>query len=411
MSRSFRFVHAADLHLGSQMAALALPEPAAARRFAEAPRAALAALVDAIGAHDAAFLVIAGDLYDGPWRDARTGLFFNREIARLGPGFPVFLLAGNHDAESRVPAAIPAPANLRRFPVARPASFRLEELGVALHGQGFAAREELRNLAAGYPPPMPGQFNIGVLHTALAGRPGHEPYAPCTAAELAARGYDYWALGHVHAFEVVAEKPHVVFPGVLQGRHPRETGAKGAVLVTVEDGQVAALERLVVDDVRWEAAAVDLAGAEDEAEVEARIARALPAVAAAAGGRPVALRLRLEGMTPLAPRLAARRGDVAATAQALAQQAHPDLWIESLEIAAAAPSAPTPADPALDLAALVAEAAADPVLAAEAAVLAAEVAARLPGGLGAGQEPLGAPLAAMIAEAAALARDRAGQGG
>lgn len=390
------------------MAALSLADPAAARRFAEAPRAALAALVAAIRDREADFLVIAGDLYDGPWRDARTGLFFNREIGRLGPGFPVFLLAGNHDAESRVPATIPAPANLRRFPTARPASFRLDPLAVTLHGQGFAGREERRNLAAHYPPAEPGRFNIGVLHSALAGRPGHEPYAPCTEQELAARGYDYWALGHVHAFEIVAEAPHIVFPGVLQGRNPRETGAKGAVLVTVEDGRVTGLERLIVDDVRWATAEVDIAGLEAEAEVEARLAPALEAAAADAGGRPLALRLRLAGVTPLAPRLAAGRGDLAASAQALAQQAHPDLWIESLELALAAPVASAPADSALDLGALLAEVAAEPALAAAAAELLAEVALRLPGGRGAEAAPLGLPTGALIAEALALARARAG---
>lgn len=393
------------------MAALGLPEAASARRFAEAPRAALAALVAAIRDREAAFLIIAGDLYDGPWRDARTGLFFNREIARLGPDFPLFLLAGNHDAESRVPATIPAPANLRRFPTARPASFRLDRLAVTLHGQGFAGREERRNLAALYPPPEPGRFNIGVLHTALAGRPGHEAYAPCTEAELAARGYDYWALGHVHAFELVAERPHVVFPGVLQGRNPRETGAKGAVLVTVEDGRVTALERLIVDDVRWATAAVDLAGVAAEAEVEARLLAAVAEAAAGAGGRPLALRLRLFGVTPLARDLLARRAGLAATAQALAQHAHPDLWIEALDLALEAPRAAVPADPALDLDALLAEAAADPALQAEAAALLAEIAPRLPGGRGAAADPLGAPLAALLAEAAALARDRAGAGG
>ncbi|MCC6305482.1 MAG: DNA repair exonuclease [Rhodobacteraceae bacterium] len=388
------------------MAALALADAGIARRFAEAPRAALAALVGAIRAHGADFLVIAGDLYDGPWRDARVGLFFNREIARLGPDFPVFLLAGNHDAESRVPAAIPAPANLRRFGTARPETFRLDGLAVALHGQGFGAREERRNLARGYPPPVPGHFNIGVLHSALAGRPGHEPYAPCTAEDLAGRGYDYWALGHVHAFEVVAERPHVVFPGVLQGRHARETGAKGAVLVSVEDGAVSALERLVVDDVRWAAATVDVAGALEEGEIEARIARALPAAAAAAEGRPLALRLRLEGTTALAPRLLARRAGLAVTAQALAQQVDPDLWLETLEVAVAAPAAAAPADPGLDLAALIAGLAADPATAAEAAALTAEIAPRLPGGGGALELPFGAAPEALVAEAAALARER-----
>ena len=95
----------------------------------------------------------------------------------------------------------------------------------------------LENYAVDYPEPVAGWFNIGVLHTAC-GRAGHENYAPCTAADLAARGYDYWALGHVHAFEIVSRDPWIVYPGNLQGRSIRECGERGAVIVEVADGVV-----------------------------------------------------------------------------------------------------------------------------------------------------------------------------
>ena len=35
----------------------------------------------------------------------------------------------------------------------------------------------------------------GLLHTAADGREGHARYAPCSVANLVAKGYDYWALG------------------------------------------------------------------------------------------------------------------------------------------------------------------------------------------------------------------------
>ena len=110
------------------------------------------------------------------------------------------------------------------------------------------------SLVRGYPPPRSGSFNVGVLHTSLDGREGHARYAPTSVAELAARGYDYWALGHVHAYEEVSQDPWMVFPGNLQGRNVRETGPKGAVLVEVADAlRVAHVERLVLDEARWAA--------------------------------------------------------------------------------------------------------------------------------------------------------------
>src|SRR2546427_294312 len=81
-------------------------------------------------------------------------------------------------------------------------------------------------------------LNVGLLHTSLNGREGHDDYAPCTAATLTNRGYDYWALGHVHRREVVSSDPYVVYSGNLQGRNARETGAKGATIVEVHEGRV-----------------------------------------------------------------------------------------------------------------------------------------------------------------------------
>ena len=58
----------------------------------------------------AAFLIIAGDVFDGDWRDYSTGLFFTREIARLGrAGIPTYAVRGNHDAESRITRRLDLP--------------------------------------------------------------------------------------------------------------------------------------------------------------------------------------------------------------------------------------------------------------------------------------------------------------
>jgi hypothetical protein len=90
-------------------------------------------------------------------------------------------------------------------------------------------------LVAGYPPTIADRFNIGILHTSLDGREGHDRYAPCTVNQLLGKGYDYWALGHVHKREIVHDAaPVILFPGNLQGRHIREEGPKGCMLVSVE---------------------------------------------------------------------------------------------------------------------------------------------------------------------------------
>ena len=140
----------------------------------------------------------------------------------------------------------------------------LPELGVAVHGRSFPERVVTEDLVPSYREALAGRFNIGMLHTSLTGREGHDPYAPTDVPTLASRGYDYFALGHVHAREVVKESgPRIVYPGNLQGRHVGETGPKGCELVTVEGGRITAAEPIALDVVRWHALTLDVSGVND----------------------------------------------------------------------------------------------------------------------------------------------------
>lgn len=408
---AFRFIHAADLHLGSPFQGLALKDAALAARFAEASREAFSALVTRAIEERVDFLIVAGDVYDGDWKDNSIGLFFNREVARLGrENIPVFLIKGNHDAESVITKTITLPENVREFPVSKPGTFRLEHLKVALHGQGFAERSARDNLALAYPKPEPGWFNIGMLHTSLTGREPHAPYAPCSVEDLRSRGYDYWALGHVHDFEVVAEDPLVIFPGNLQGRSIREQGEKGAVLVSVEDRRIRH-ERIVLDRARFHEATVAVGPEDYLAALAARVAAAVEPLAKAAEGRVVALRLRLSGETPLAREFTARFADMRDEMQAALHRAGEDVWLEKLVLDLRPPKKPAAAEGVADLEALLPEGAWNPALVEEAEARIREIAARLPGGLGADDLPLGADAAGLLAEARALLLSRSGEGG
>ena len=229
---SFRFLHAADLHVDSPLKGIERYEGAPVEAIRGASRRAVANLVSAAIEERVAFVVLAGDIFEGDWRDFGTGLFFAQQLRRLGEeGIEVFLLAGNHDAAAHMTRQLEWPANVTVFSTKAPQSVTHAASGTVLHGQGFATRAVEQDLAARYPEAVAGAFNIGVLHTALDGREGHDPYAPTRVETLRGKGYDYWALGHVHAREVVSREPWIVFPGNLQARHLRETGSKGATLV------------------------------------------------------------------------------------------------------------------------------------------------------------------------------------
>ncbi|MEM6672836.1 MAG: metallophosphoesterase [Planctomycetota bacterium] len=326
---SFSFLHAADLHLDSPLRGLAAYPGAPVAELRLASREAFAGLVRTAIERDVAFVVLAGDLFDGEWRDYDSGLWFSARLRELDAAeIPVFAIRGNHDAESRVTRRLTWPANVHVFGSDAPSTERLDAIGVAVHGQSYPDATVEANLARDYPDPVPGDFNVGLLHTALDGREGHDRYAPCTVSELAAKGYDYWALGHVHRREVVAADPYIVFPGNLQGRHVRETGPKGATLVHVERGAVARLEELALDVVRWDRIVVDVEGAGDEAEILRRVDDSLGRSTVTADGRTVAARVVLVGATELDAALRVHRERIVAEVRAAAQRVDGDAWVE-----------------------------------------------------------------------------------
>ena len=172
-----RFIHAADIHLDSPLHGLAAYPDAPADLLRNATRDAFTALVNRAIDETIDFVVIAGDLYDGTWRDHNTGIFFCREMGRLRrAGIRVYLLYGNHDAESEMTKKLVLPDNVFAFSARKCETFRIEEYKVALHGQSFRERETVDNLAAHYCSPLPGYTNIGVLHTALEGHREHAAY-------------------------------------------------------------------------------------------------------------------------------------------------------------------------------------------------------------------------------------------
>ena len=291
-----KFLHAADVHLDSSLSGLRRYEGAPIEEYRSATRRAFDNLVDLAIDEDVAFLAIAGDLYDGDWKDYSTGLYFVERMGRLHEaGVRVFIVAGNHDAASQITKRLRLPDSVTLFSTKHPEQVILEDLDVAAYGQGFASRAVTDDLSQAYPQGDSQLFNVGLLHTCLDGKPGHEPYAPCSIDGLRSKGYQYWALGHVHNREVVSEDPWIVFPGNTQGRHIREIGPKGCTLVTVENGEVSNVEHRDLDVMRWSLCELDVSASEVVDDIYDIVRERLQSASDAAEGRPVAVRLVLQG--------------------------------------------------------------------------------------------------------------------
>lgn len=331
----FKFIHAADLHVDSPLRGLDTYENAPVQRLRGATRQALVALVELAIEQRVDVVILAGDIYDGDWADFKTGLFFREQMIRLTrAGIRVFIAKGNHDAQSVISRHLPPVEGVHVFSSRAAEVIELANLGVAIHGRSFPDRAVPDDLVPTYGEPVGGAFNIGVLHTSLSGNADHATYAPTSEAALVAKGFDYFALGHIHARQVVREAhPRIVFPGNLQGRHAKETGPKGCELVTVIDGAIASTEFVPLDVVRWHQVKVDASGAHDVDALSVLIATTLREQTADALGHLHAVRLTIHGESALHLVEAAKPGQLAAVAHAATQDLDGvDVWIEQVRL-------------------------------------------------------------------------------
>ena len=329
-----RFLHAADIHLDSSLRGLERYEGAPVEEIRSATRRAFDNLIELATEEEVDFVLLVGDLYDGDWKDYNTGLYFSERMGRLREaGIRVFIVAGNHDAASQITRHLRLPDNVTLFSTRKPERVVLEDLNVGICGQGFATRAVTDDLSEAYPQGDPQLFNIGLLHTCLDGKPGHEPYAPCSVDGLRSKGYQYWALGHVHKREEVSQDPWIVFPGNIQGRHIRESGPKGCTLVTVEDREIAEVEHRDLDVMRWSLCELDVSASGTMDALYEQVREGLQSALDAAEGRPVAARLVLQGACFVHSTLHAGRERWTQEYRALATgMSGAGIWLEKVSI-------------------------------------------------------------------------------
>jgi len=330
-----KFIHCADIHLDTPLQGLAQYPGAPVDEIRNATRHAFAKVLDAAVSEKVDFLVIAGDLYDTGLKSFESALFFNKQMARLNDaGISVYLLHGNHDAASKLIKQLRPPENVHIFRASGPHTFNDNELRVAIHGQSFATPEVTEDLAARYPPPVQGFFNIGVLHTNLSGISEHANYAPCSLDTLKNKGYQYWALGHVHNRQVLCTDPYIVFPGNIQGRHGKEPGEKSCELVTVSDVATVSIAPISTSVVPWMHIDIDVSGCETADSAYENLRTVLGALLEKGKERVIALRLRFVGAAEAHAELARDPEQLRNESINLANESGNGLlWIERVELA------------------------------------------------------------------------------
>jgi exonuclease SbcD len=332
-----RFVHCADLHLDTPFRGLANVSPGTARALAQATFCAWENVVELAIQERADFLVVAGDVFDSADRSLRAQFRFRDGLQRLAEaGIPSFVAFGNHDPVCGWSTSLEWPDLCHRFGAQEVEVFPVRRDGAVIatvHGISYAREAVTEDLSQQFGVPDPAVPSVAVLHANVGGDPGHQPYSPTTVDRLAAKGFTYWALGHVHAYRVLrAHDPAVVYPGCSQSRQPNEVGARGCCLVALAGSGPPDVRFQPTDAVRYDQRSVDVTRCPTVDGIRRAALEACRGIAAAAEGRDVVVRLTLSGRTPLQAELA-HGNALADLGEALREELLADspwIWLERL---------------------------------------------------------------------------------
>jgi DNA repair exonuclease SbcCD nuclease subunit len=308
-----RFLHLADVHLDT---AFEGRSAALREHLRDALRTAFKRAVDCAIDEAVHAVLLAGDLFDDDRLSVATEAFLVDQVERLDDAsIDTIYVTGNHDpgGSGFRAAKIDWPDRFHYVDSRSPTSIELtgpeDEPQATVVAAGHVDAHEETNLAAQFPAANDDTPTIGLLHahvTSATQVEAHDRYAPCSVEDLRAPGYDYWALGHIHTRQQVDEAANAWYPGNLQGRSPRETGARGGLLVTLDDGPPDVDFRPFAPT-RWEHLILD--DLETADTVQALAQQATAAFAERAGTAQATnwlLRLTLRGPCPMADDLASR---------------------------------------------------------------------------------------------------------
>ena len=299
---SFRFLHCSDLHIDSPFKGLSLVQPSLAEKLRSSTYQAFQNVVNRALQEEVDAVLIAGDIYDGSDRSLQAQLKFRRELQKLSEvGIDTFIVHGNHDPLDGWAASLDWPKRVYVFSGAQVECRPVTKNGTVrayVHGISYLQRDVKENLAQKFKRASSECFDIGLLHTNVGNQDAHVNYAPCSIDDLVSRNMDYWALGHIHRFQVLRESnPAVVYSGNTQARHMRETGEKGCCLVTLHKNASPEIQFIPTDVVRFFQGELDLSGSISLDEVITGVRGECERFAGQVKDRDIFINLTLNGRT------------------------------------------------------------------------------------------------------------------
>lgn len=244
-----KFLHAADLHLDRSFEGLTQIPAHFQEQLMNANQNMLKTIVDTAITQAVDFILLVGDTFHQNRPTLKTQRYFFQEMARLAEAnIPVFMNFGNHDFYQADRYWFAFPENIQLFTEEQVTTKKLTTKSgekVAISSFSYQHPTIEKNLVEQFPHKEAVDFQIGMYHG------GQMPYAPFQLSELMTKGYDYWALGHIHVPQILEEKPYIVYPGTPQGHTQKETQLAGVTVIESRGNQLLR-QTFPVESVRWE---------------------------------------------------------------------------------------------------------------------------------------------------------------
>jgi len=266
MMTKVKFIHTADIHLDTPFKGLSSLNRDLALKLKDATFKVFKRIVDLCINESVDFLIIAGDIFDIENKSLTTQIRFISEIKRLSEkGIKVYYTCGNHDPLNSWLPNLQFPENTFRFnssEVQCITHYRNNIPVADIYGISYENRAITRNLARTYTlRDNRSSISIAILHGTIGSRGPHENYAPFSIQDVLNKGFDYWALGHIHQRQTINEStPAIVYPGNPQGRDFGEVGEKGCYIVEISNGNKPELAFTRTQLICFEELDIDLSG-------------------------------------------------------------------------------------------------------------------------------------------------------
>ncbi|MBO1306641.1 DNA repair exonuclease [Enterococcus sp. 669A] len=251
-----KFLHAADLHLDRSFEGLIEVADSFQPYLLQANQKMLTNLVDTAIQEAVDFVLLAGDTFHQNRPTLKTQRYFFAEMERLNQAeIPVFMNFGNHDYYQAERYWFTFPDNVVLFTQEAVETKRFTtKKGEQAAVTSFSFQHPLieQEMIDQFPTKTSDAFQIGMYHG------GQMPYAPFTLSKLMEKGYDYWALGHIHVPQILSEQPWIVYPGTPQGHTQKETQLAGVKIVE-NIGGTTTVRSVEIAAVQWQKQQVSLA--------------------------------------------------------------------------------------------------------------------------------------------------------